>query len=148
MSFTAAYLTGHGQGGTRAPSDYVPESSRRARGFATWAALRELGRSGVADMIERCCMLARRFAEQLDALHGVTVVNDVVLNQVLVSFGDDKHTDRVVDVVQRSGECWMGATTWHGQRLMRISVSNWQTAEPDVDRSVAAIRAAVSQLRG
>ncbi len=139
MSFTAAYLTGHGDGGVRAPSDFVPESSRRARGFATWAALSELGRSGIADLIERCCALARRFAGKL-AAEGITVVNDVVLNQVLVSFGED--TDSVVEAVQRSGECWTGATTWHGRRLMRISVSGWNTTEADVDRSVAAIQAA------
>lgn len=145
MSFTAAYLTGHGQAGPRAPSDYVPESSRRARGFATWAALRQLGRSGVANLVDHCCGLARRFAEQLSAAGGVTVVNDVVLNQVLVHFGGDAATDRVVDAVQRSGECWMGATTWHGMRLMRISVSSWRTTEADVDRSVAAILAAAGQ---
>ncbi|WP_410581351.1 pyridoxal phosphate-dependent decarboxylase family protein [Amycolatopsis sp. lyj-108] len=140
MALTAAYLTGQGDGGVRAPSDFVPESSRRARGFATWAALSELGRAGIAEMVERCCALARRFAEKLEASEDITVVNDVVLNQVLVSFGDE--TDRVVDAVQRSGECWMGATTWHGRRLMRISVSNWSTTEADVDRAVAAIRAA------
>ena len=144
MSYAAAYLTGQGEGGPRAPGDYVLESSRRARGFATWAALRQLGRSGVAGLIERCCTLARRFAEQLGAADGVTVVNDVVLNQVLVSFGDDQETSRVIDAVQRSGECWMGATSWHGQRLMRISVSSWRTTEADVDRSVAAILAARS----
>lgn len=141
MALTAAYLTGQGEGGVRAPSDFVPESSRRARGFATWAALSELGRSGIAEMIERCCALARRFAEKLEACEGVTVVNDVVLNQVLVSFGDD--TDRVVEALQRSGECWMGATTWHDMRLMRVSVSNWSTTEADVDRSVEAIRRAI-----
>jgi glutamate/tyrosine decarboxylase-like PLP-dependent enzyme len=145
MSYTAAYLTGQGQGGLRAPSDYVLESSRRARGFATWAALRQLGRTGVAELVERCCSLARRFAEQLAAIDGVTIANDVVLNQVLVSFGDDHRTDRVVDEVQRSGDCWMGATTWHGQRLMRISVSSWRTTRDDVDRSVAAIRAAIER---
>ncbi|MFC3451344.1 pyridoxal phosphate-dependent decarboxylase family protein [Amycolatopsis speibonae] len=139
MSLTAAYLTGQGDGGVRAPSDFVPESSRRARGFATWAALSELGRTGIAELIERCCALARRFAEQLTEA-GLTVVNDVVLNQVLVDFGDD--TERVVEAVQRSGECWMGATTWRGRRLMRVSVSNWSTTEADVDRSVAAIQAA------
>jgi glutamate/tyrosine decarboxylase-like PLP-dependent enzyme len=147
MSFTAAYLTGHGEGGLRAPSDYVLESSRRARGFATWAALRQLGRTGVADLVERCCALARRFAEQLSAIDGVTVANDVVLNQVLVHFGDDEATDRVVARVQQSGECWMGATTWHGRRLMRISVSNWSTTAADVDRSVAAIRTATDAVR-
>ncbi|MBB5852980.1 pyridoxal phosphate-dependent decarboxylase family protein [Amycolatopsis umgeniensis] len=140
MSLTAAYLTGQGDGGVRAPSDFVPESSRRARGFATWAALSELGRSGVADLVERCCALARRFAGQLAKIEGVTVVNDVVLNQVLVGFGED--TDKMVEAVQRSGECWMGATTWRGRRLMRISVSGWSTTEADVDRAVAAIQAA------
>lgn len=147
MSYTAAYLTGQGQGGLRAPSDYVFESSRRARGFATWAALRQLGRTGVAELVERCCSLARRFAEQLAAIDGVAVVNDVVLNQVLVSFGDDRRTDRIVVDVQRSGVCWMGATTWHDQRLMRISVSNWTTTPDDVDRSVATIRAAIERDR-
>jgi glutamate/tyrosine decarboxylase-like PLP-dependent enzyme len=145
MSFTAAYLTGHGQGGVRTPADYVPESSRRARGFATWAALRELGRTGVAELVDRCCALARRFADQLAAVDGVSVGNDVVLNQVLVGFADDDETERVVSAVQRSGECWMGTTTWHGRRLMRISVSNWRTSEADVDRSVAAIVAAMSK---
>ena len=142
MSFTAAYLTGHGEGGFRAPSDYVPESSRRARGFATYAGLRELGRSGVADLVDRCCALARRFADRLGAVDGVTIANDVVLNQVLVGFGRADLTDRVVDEVQRSGVCWLGATTWHGERLMRISVSNWRTTAQDVDRSVDAIVAA------
>lgn len=140
MAVTAAYLTGQGADGVRAPGDFVPESSRRARGFATWAALSELGREGIAEMVERCCALARRFAEKLEACEGVTVVNDVVLNQVLVAF--DGETDRVVEALQRSGECWMGATTWHGRRLMRISVSNWSTTEADVDRSVEAIKAA------
>jgi glutamate/tyrosine decarboxylase-like PLP-dependent enzyme len=144
MSFTAAYLTGHGQGGLRTPADFVPESSRRARGFATWAALRQLGRSGVADLVEQCCRLAQRFADQLDQLDGAAVVNDVVLNQVLVHFGTDGETERVIGQVQRSGECWMGGTRWHEQALMRISVSNWRTTEADVDRSVAAIAAAMA----
>ncbi len=127
----------------RAPADYVLESSRRARSFSTWAALRELGRTGAADLVERCCAHARRFAALLGPTEGVTVVNDVVLNQVLVRFGDDDdETNRVVDAVQDSGVCWMGATTWHGMRLMRISVSNGRTTEADVDRSVNAIRAA------
>ncbi len=143
MSFTAAYLTGHDQAGLRAPADYVVESSRRARGFATWAALRQLGRTGVAELVERCCTLARRFAEQLSAIDDVTIANDVVLNQVLVGFGDDARTDGVIERVQRSGECWMGGTTWRGQRLMRISVSSWRTTEDDVDRSVAAVVAAM-----
>ncbi len=143
MAYTAAYLTGQGEGGLRAPGDFVLESSRRARGFATWAALRRLGRSGVSDLVDRCCALARRFAEQLDDIDGAEVMNDVVLNQVLVRFGDAATTDRVIELVQGSGECWMGGTTWHEMRLMRISVSSWQTTESDVDRSVEAIAAAV-----
>jgi len=155
MSYTAAYLTGQGQGGKgqggpgqgalRAPGDYVLESSRRARGFATWAALRQLGRSGIADLVEGCCGLARRFADKLAAIEGARVMNDVVLNQVLVRFFDDDNaTIGVIDAVQRSGVCWMGATTWHGMRLMRISVSSWRTTAADVDRSVEAISAAMS----
>ena len=122
----------------RALGDFTLESSRRARGFATWAALRELGRDGVADLVDRCCRLARRFADGL-ADGGLEVVNDVVLNQVLVGFGDDARTDAVIAAVQRDGTCWLGGTTWHGRRLMRISVSNATTTEADVDRSVAAI---------
>ena len=140
MSYTAAYLVGQGEGSIRAPADYVPESSRRARGFVTWAALRELGRDGLADLVERCCALARRFAEELGAIDGVTIANDVVLNQVLVWFGDDERTDDAIEGIEREGTCWMGGTTWHGRRLMRISVSNWTTTEADVDRSVEAIR--------
>ncbi len=148
MAYTAAYLTGQGEGELRAPGDHVPESSRRARGFATWAALRELGRSGVADLVARCCALARRFADRASAVEGVVVVNDVVLNQVLLRFGDDDATtDAVVAAVQRSGECWMGATTWHGARLMRVSVSNWSTTEADVDRAVRAVAAAWRGVR-
>jgi glutamate/tyrosine decarboxylase-like PLP-dependent enzyme len=137
LSYSASYLTGQG-GPTPALGDLVPESSRRARGFSIWAALRELGREGVADLVDRCCTLARRFADGLEA-GGVEVVNDVVLNQVLVSFGSDERTDRIIDGVQRDGTCWLGGTTWRGRRLMRVSVSNWSTTEADVDRSVAAI---------
>jgi glutamate/tyrosine decarboxylase-like PLP-dependent enzyme len=137
MSYTASYLVGQGEG---APSDYVPESSRRARGFAAWAALRELGQEGLAEVVDRCCALARRFAEQLSAIDGVEIGNEVVLNQALAAFGSDDRTDRVIAAVQRDGTCWMGGTTWHGRRYMRISVSNWSTTEDDVDRSVAAIR--------
>lgn len=135
-SYSAAYLVG--AGAAHSPSDYVLESSRRARGFAVWAALRELGSSGVADLVARCCRLARRFAEGLVA-GGVEIANDVVLNQVLAGFGTDERTDLVVDAVQRDGTCWLGGTTWRGRRYMRVSVSNWSTTEEDVDRSVAAI---------
>jgi glutamate/tyrosine decarboxylase-like PLP-dependent enzyme len=138
MAYSAAYL---GQSADlRAPGDFVPESSRRARGFAAYAALRELGRHGVADLVERCCHLARRFAAGLDELDGVEVGNDVVLNQVLVRFGDDDAvTDHIVAEAQREGTCWMGGTTWRGRRYMRLSVSNWQTTEVDIDRSILAI---------
>ena len=139
MSYSAAYLEGQGQGAVRSPSDFVPESSRRARGFAAWAALRELGRDGIAELVDRCCALARRFADGLAALDGVEIGNDVVLNQVLARFGTDERTDAVVAAVQADGTCWMGGTTWRGRRYMRISVSNWSTTEADVDRSVAAI---------
>jgi glutamate/tyrosine decarboxylase-like PLP-dependent enzyme len=140
MSYTASYLEGHGTGEVRAPGDFVPESSRRARGFATWAALRQLGRRGLADLVHRCCALARRFGDQLAAIEGVEIGNDIVLNQVLVSFGSDDRTDRVIAAVQRDGTAWMGGTTWRGRRYMRISVSNWSTTEGDVDRSVEAIQ--------
>ena len=140
MAYTAAYLVGGTPAEVRSPGDYVLESSRRARGVATWAAIRQLGRKGIAELVDRCCVLARRFASQLDAVDGIEIGNDVVLNQVLVRFRDDDAvTDRVVAAVQRSGECWMGSTTWHGRRYMRISVSSWRTVEEDVDRSVAAI---------
>jgi glutamate/tyrosine decarboxylase-like PLP-dependent enzyme len=139
MAYTASYLTGQVAGRSYGGADFVPESSRRARGVATWAALRSLGRSGVADLIDRCCALARRFATGLNALDGVEVVNDVVLNQVLVRVGDADLTDRIARGLQEEGTCWLGATTWRGERLLRISVSNWSTTESDVDRSVDAI---------
>jgi glutamate/tyrosine decarboxylase-like PLP-dependent enzyme len=140
MSYTASYLEGQGRGGLRSPSDFVPESSRRARGFASWAALRELGREGLAELVDRCCALARRFGEQLAAIDEVEIGNEIVLNQVLASFGSDTRTDALIAAVQREGTCWMGGTTWRGRRYMRISVSNWTTTEEDVDRSVAAIK--------
>ncbi|HSK27367.1 MAG TPA: aminotransferase class V-fold PLP-dependent enzyme [Jiangellales bacterium] len=137
VSYTASYLVGSGAG-EHVLSDLVLQSSRRARGFTAWAALRELGRDGVADLVDRCCRLARRFADGL-AAGGAEVVNDVVLNQVLVGFGSDDRTDHVIGAVQRDGTCWLGGTTWRGRRLMRVSVSNWSTTEADVDASVAAI---------
>ena len=140
MSFTAAYLVGATPAEIRVPADFVTESSRRARGFATWAVLRELGRNGVADLVDRCCALARRFADSLHAIDGVMIGNEVVLNQVLVRFRDDATTDRVIAEAQRDGTSWMGGTTWRGQRYMRLSVSNWLTTEDDVDRTVAVLR--------
>jgi glutamate/tyrosine decarboxylase-like PLP-dependent enzyme len=143
MGIRAGYLI-HGTGEERDALDYNPEFSRRARGFAVYAAIRALGSQGVAELVERCCGLARRFAERLAAADGVEVLNQVVLNQVLVRFraadGDhDAHTRRVVERVQQDGTCWMSGTTWQGRAAMRISVSNWSTDEADVDRSVAAI---------
>lgn len=134
MSVTdAAYLT---PGEQREPMHYTPESSRRARGIEVWAALRSLGRNGLADMIERTCRHAVRFAEGLAAA-GYAVLNDVVLNQVLVSFGP--RTPEVIRRVQQDGTCWCGSTVWRGRPAMRISVSSWKTTEEDVTRSLEAI---------
>ena len=143
MGTHASYLV-HSEGRERDQMDWNPDFSRRARGFAVYAALRSLGRSGVADLVERCCAHARRFAEALAEEPGIEVLNDVVLNQVLVRFLDphrdhDARTRAVVKAVQEDGTCWLGGTTWQGKAAMRISVSNWSTTAEDVDRSVAAI---------
>jgi len=143
MSVRAGYLI-HDQAGERDEMDLNPEFSRRARGFAVYAGIRALGRCGIAELVERCCGLARRFAVQLAADDRVEVLNDVVLNQVLVRFlspdGDhDAHTRRVVRAIQEEGTCWMTGTTWQGRAALRISVSNWTTDEADVDRSVEAV---------
>lgn len=135
MSATAAYVTPTEQ---REPDQYTPEMSRRARGVEIWAALRSLGRSGLADLIERTCRHASRFAEGLRAA-GYQVLNEVVLNQVVVSFGDAETTRRVIAGVQAEGTCWCGGTVWRGQTAMRISVSSWATTEADIERSLAAI---------
>ncbi len=138
MTIAAPYLVQTG-GRERDPFDYVPEFSRRARGFTVWAALRSLGRDGAADLVDRCCALARRFADRLRSEPGVEILNDVVLNQVLVRFTSDERTRDVIARVQDDGTCWLGGTTWHGMAAMRISVSNWSTTEEDVDLSAAAI---------
>ncbi len=148
LAYTASYLTGQVAGRELGGGDFVPESSRRARGFATWAALRSLGRSGVAELVDRCCALARRFADGLAALEGVRVVNDVVLNQVLVRVGDPDLTSRLEHAIHEDGTCWLGGTTWHGERLLRISVSNWMTTADDVDRAVATIGRLRRRLAG
>jgi glutamate/tyrosine decarboxylase-like PLP-dependent enzyme len=132
MRITAAYLTGGGRNG----NEYSPESSRRARGFPLYAALRTLGRRGVADLVDRCCDHARRFAALLEQ-GGAEILNEVVLNQVLVSFGE--RTDDVIAAVQRDGVLWAGGTVWRGTPAMRISVSGWATTEADVERSAEAI---------
>src|SRR6188472_3599087 len=124
MGIRAGYLM-HSAGDERDALDYGPEHSRRARGFAIYAAIRALGRDGIADLVERCCALASRFAERLTAVAGVEVLNEVVLNQVLVRFlapdGDhDARTRRVIEHVQHDGTCWMSGTTWRGLAAMRI----------------------------
>jgi glutamate/tyrosine decarboxylase-like PLP-dependent enzyme len=144
MSLSAAYYAPLPDQ-ARDNHDWVPEASRRARGFAVYAALRSLGRAGIADMIERCCELARRMANRLSQGLGVQILNDVVLNQVLVRFSApagqdaDAFTADVIRRVQEDGTCWLSATTWHGLHAMRISVSNWSTSEDDIDVSAAAI---------
>ncbi len=136
MAITAEYLPTQSE--FRNPSDFTPELSRRARGVDVWAALHSLGRSGIAHMIETNCAQARRFAEKLSAA-GYEILNDVVLNQVLVSFGDAERTQRVVAAIQADGTCWAGITVWQGKTAMRISVSSWRTTDADVDHSVAAM---------
>lgn len=144
MAVGGEYLI-KGAGEVRDELDWVPEFSRRARGFTVYAALRALGRRGVADLIDGSCAIARRMADRLAAAPGVEVLNEVVLNQVLVRFtppggGDaDAFTREVVSRVQADGTCWLSGSTWHGRAVMRISVSNWATTEEDADRSVAAI---------
>jgi glutamate/tyrosine decarboxylase-like PLP-dependent enzyme len=135
MSANAAYLL---RGDKREPSDFTPDMSRRARGIEIWAALRSLGRSGLADLIERNCRYATFFADGLRAA-GYRILNEVVLNQVLVSFGDEKTTRRVITGIQQDGTCWCGSTTWQGQFAMRISVSSWATTEEDVEQSLKAM---------
>lgn len=136
MAITAEYLPTESP--YRNPSDYAPELSRRARGVEVWAALAALGRDGVAELVARCCRHARRFAQGLrDA--GFTILNDVVLNQVLVSFGDADVTRRTIASLQRDGTCWAGITEWQGHVAMRISVINWATTDEDVERSLAAM---------
>jgi glutamate/tyrosine decarboxylase-like PLP-dependent enzyme len=135
MSIGGAYLA---QDEDRVPYQYTPDFSRRARGVEVWAALRQLGRLGLADLIERTCRYAGQFAEGLRAV-GHRVLNDVVLNQVLVSFGSAERTREVIDRVQRDGTCWCGGTVWQGHTAMRISVSSWATTQADVERSLAAI---------
>ncbi len=141
MSVTAAYLP---QGEHREPSQYTPELSRRARGVEIWAALRSLGRTGLSDLIERNCCLARRFAVELQR-GGGEILNDVALNQVLVSFGDADRTRQVIERVQQDGTCWCGPTEWQGRTAMRVSVSSWATRDEDVDSSVAAILRAANE---
>jgi glutamate/tyrosine decarboxylase-like PLP-dependent enzyme/uncharacterized damage-inducible protein DinB len=142
MSVTAEYLPP--SAAPRSPSDYTPELSRRARGVEVWAALKSLGRSGVAAMVERHCRQARRFADGLRAA-GHEILNEVALNQVLVSFGDEERTRRVIAAVQRDGTCWAGPTVWQGRAAMRISVCGWSTTDADVETSLHAMIATAAR---
>ena len=135
MSIQAAYLA---QGEQRQPSQYNPEMSRRARGVELWATLKSLGRAGLAEIVERTSGHARRFADGLRAA-GYEILNDVVINQVLVSFGTPEETLRIVRRIQEEGTCWCGSTVWQGRTAMRISVSSWVTSEADVEKSIAAM---------
>jgi glutamate/tyrosine decarboxylase-like PLP-dependent enzyme len=143
MSSSAAYLI---EGERREPHHFVPEMSRRGRGIEIWAALRSLGRVGLADLIDRCCDHARHFAEALEAA-GHQVLNEVVLNQVLVSFGTAEVTRRVIARLQEEGTCWCGGTVWQGQTAMRISVSSWATTDRDVARSLDAILSIAAEVK-
>ncbi len=143
MSLAASYLVA--DAAHRDSTNYVPESSRRARAVPVYAALRSLGRSGVAELVERNCAHARRMAARLAEIPGARILNDVVLNQVLVRFaGGDEANRAAVAAVQREGTCWLGGTEWQGDAVMRLSFSNWATTDADVDRSAAAIAAAVT----
>ena len=135
MSASAAYLM---QGETRDPHLFVPEMSRRARAVEMWAALRSMGRRGLAELIERNCEHAARFATELRKA-GYQILNDVLLNQVLVSFGEPDDTRRVIAAIQQDGTCWCGGTSWQGNIAMRISVSSWATTDADVEQSIEAI---------
>jgi glutamate/tyrosine decarboxylase-like PLP-dependent enzyme len=136
MAITAEYLPT--ESAHRNPSDYTPELSRRARGVEVWAALLALGRDGLDDMIARHCRQARRFAERLSAA-GFEILNEVVLNQVLVAFGDAERTARVISAIQAEGTCWAGITVWQGKTAMRISVISWATTDADIERSADAM---------
>ena len=142
MSTSASYLA---QGAQRHPFRCTPEMSRRARSVPLWAALRSLGRAGVAQMIERCCRHSARLAEGLRSA-GHAVLNDVVLNQVLVSFGAPEVTNAIIAEIQQDGTCWCGGTVWQGQTAMRVSVSSWATTDEDVEKSLAAILRIASRV--
>jgi glutamate/tyrosine decarboxylase-like PLP-dependent enzyme len=141
MTVTASYLIqDEGARRVRDQVDWVPEFSRRARGFAVYAALRSLGRSGIAELVERCCEGAAHFAAAIDELPGVELLNEVVLNQVLFRFDSDERTDDVLRRVQESNAVWMSGTTWDGRKAIRVSVSNWQTGDEEIELAAAAFR--------
>jgi glutamate/tyrosine decarboxylase-like PLP-dependent enzyme len=143
MGIHAEYLV-HDHGENRDALDWTPEFSRRARAFPVYAAIRSLGRSGIAELVERSCVHARRFAAELSQLPGAELLNEVVLNQVLFRFESDERTQEILKRVQASGEAWMSGTTWDGRAAIRVSVSNWQTTDEDVERALAAYREAAA----
>ncbi|WP_029117649.1 aminotransferase class V-fold PLP-dependent enzyme [Mycobacterium sp. URHB0044] len=144
MSLAGPYLVA--DPGQRDSTNYVPESSRRARAVPVYAAIRSLGRDGVAELIERNCAQARRMAQRLVAIPGAEILNDVVLNQILVRLpGGDDANRAAVAAIQRDGTCWLGGTNWRGEHVLRVSISNWATTDEDIDRSAAAISAAVAR---
>jgi glutamate/tyrosine decarboxylase-like PLP-dependent enzyme len=143
MTVSASYLIQDDTRAVRDQVDWVPEFSRRARGFAVYAALRSLGRNGLAELVERTCDCARHFADGIVDLPGVEVLNDVVLNQVLFRFETDAQTDDALRRVQESGDVWMSGTTWNGRRAIRLSVSNWQTTDEEIELALQSFRAAV-----
>jgi glutamate/tyrosine decarboxylase-like PLP-dependent enzyme len=146
MTITASYLIqDEGARAVRDQVDWVPEFSRRARGFAVYAALRSLGRSGVAELVERCCDCATRFAEGLASVNGAELLNEVVLNQVLFRFETDERTDAILQRVQEEGAVWMSGTTWDGRKAIRLSVSNWQTGDAEIDLALERFAAAADQ---
>jgi len=147
MAATASYLIqDEGSRRVRDQMDWVPEFSRRARAFAVYAALRSLGRSGVVELVERCCDAATRFSEAIVELPGVELLNDVVLNQVLFRFESDEQTDEVLRQVQASSRVWLSGTTWNGRKAIRVSVSNWQTGDEEIDLAVSEFAAYAGQV--
>jgi glutamate/tyrosine decarboxylase-like PLP-dependent enzyme len=143
MTVTASYLIqDEGSRRVRDQVDWVPEFSRRARGFTVYAALRSLGRSGVVELVERCCDAARTFSAAIVELPGVELLNEVVLNQVLFRFESDEQTDETLRLVQESGRIWLSGTTWQGRKAIRVSVSNWQTGRNEIELAVDAFRVA------
>ena len=143
ISVYADYLIHSAEGGPRDQLDWTPEFSRRARGFAVYAAIRQLGRSGIAELVERCCDHAARFAREIPE-SGAEVLNEVVLNQVLFRYDTDERTQEILRRVQESGEAWMSGSVWEDRQAIRLSVSNWQTSDEDVDRTLAAFRRAAA----
>jgi glutamate/tyrosine decarboxylase-like PLP-dependent enzyme len=147
MTIAASYLIqDEGAQRVRDQVDWVPEFSRRARGFAVYAALRSLGRRGLQELVERCCDGAARFAQAIAELDGVEVLNEVVLNQVLFCFDSDERTDEILRLVQADGRVWMSGTTWNGRKAIRISVSNWQTGDAEIDLAVEAFAQVAGQV--